>query len=39
MKEIIQDSGEDARVQGILTETNVPEEAVENADVLVTDTW
>ncbi|CAF9914399.1 ornithine carbamoyltransferase [Imshaugia aleurites] len=39
MKEIIQESGKDARIQGKLTETNVPEEAVKDADVLVTDTW
>lgn len=39
MKEIIQDSGKDAQVQGKLSETNVPEEAVKDADVLVTDTW
>lgn len=39
MKEIIQDSGKDAQVQGKLFETNVPEEAVKDADVLVTDTW
>ena len=39
MKTIIQDSGTDARIQGKLTETNIPEEAVKDADVLVTDTW
>lgn len=39
MKEVIQESGKDARIQGKLTESNVPEEAVKNADVLVTDTW
>ncbi|KAI4179397.1 MAG: hypothetical protein L6R41_007864 [Letrouitia leprolyta] len=39
MKEIIQTSGNDARIQGKLVETNVPEEAVKDADVLVTDTW
>ena len=39
MKTIIEDSGKDARVQGKLAETNVPEEAVKDADVLVTDTW
>lgn len=39
MKEIIQESGKDARIQGKLTETNVPEEAINDADVLVTDTW
>lgn len=39
MKEIIQRSGGDARLQGKLSETNVPEEAVKDADLLVTDTW
>ena len=39
IKEIIQESGKDARIQGKLTETNVPEEAVKDAYVLVTDTW
>lgn len=39
MKETIQESGKDGRVQGALTETNVPEEAVKDADILVTDTW
>lgn len=39
MKEIILESGKDARTQGKLTETNVAEEAVKAADILVTDTW
>ncbi|KAL8718444.1 MAG: hypothetical protein Q9181_008199 [Wetmoreana brouardii] len=39
MREIIQQSGSDARKAGKLTETNVPEEAVKDADILVTDTW
>ncbi len=39
MREIIQQSGIDAKIQGKLTETNVPEEAVKDADILVTDTW
>lgn len=39
MRDIIQKSGSDARIQGKLTETNVPEEAVKDADILVTDTW
>lgn len=39
MKKIIQESGKDARIQGKLTESNVPEEAVKDADVLMTDTW
>lgn len=39
MKDIIEQSGSDARIQGQLSETNVPEEAVKDADLLVTDTW
>lgn len=39
MKEIIKESGKDAQIQGKLMETNVPEEAVKDADILVTDTW
>ena len=39
MKEIVQESGRDARIQGKLTQTNIPEEAVKDADILVTDTW
>ncbi|KAL9604996.1 MAG: hypothetical protein Q9219_000184 [cf. Caloplaca sp. 3 TL-2023] len=39
MQKIIQTSGNDARIQGKLTETNVPEEAAKDADILVTDTW
>ena len=39
MRDIIQESGKDARMQGKLTETNQPEEAVKDADILVTDTW
>ena len=39
MKELIHESGSDARKQGSLVETQVPEEAVKNADVIVTDTW
>lgn len=39
IKEIIQESAKDARVQGKLIETRIPEEAVKDADVLVTDTW
>ncbi|MCJ1452216.1 ornithine carbamoyltransferase [Mycoblastus sanguinarius] len=36
---IIQESGADVRKRGELTLTNVPEEAVKDADILVTDTW
>ncbi len=39
MREIIQQSGQDAKVRGKLTESNVPEEAAKDADILVTDTW
>ena len=39
MRDIIQKSGTDARIQGKLIETNIPEEAVKDADILVTDTW
>ncbi len=39
MREIIQDSGKDANVQGKLSESNIPEEAAKDADILVTDTW
>ncbi|KAI4245103.1 MAG: hypothetical protein L6R40_002702 [Gallowayella cf. fulva] len=39
MKETIEQSGTDAKKQGKLTVTNVPEEAVNDADILVTDTW
>lgn len=39
MKDIIEQSRSDARIQGQLSETNVPEEAVKDADLLVTDTW
>ena len=39
MREVIQGSGKDAEVQGKLNESNSPEEAARNADILVTDTW
>lgn len=39
MKEIIQQSSSDAKVAGKLVETHVPEEAIKDADILVTDTW
>ena len=39
MKEMIQQAGADAKSQGKLMESNNPEEAVQDADVLVTDTW
>ncbi|CAL5873832.1 uncharacterized protein PFLUO_LOCUS8115 [Penicillium psychrofluorescens] len=39
MLEIIQNSGEGVARPGKLTQTNVPEEAVKDADILVTDTW
>lgn len=39
MRDIIQRSGGDGKVQGKLTESNSPEEATKDADILVTDTW
>ena len=39
MRDIILEAGKDARIQGKLTETTVPEEAIKGADILVTDTW
>lgn len=39
MLEIIKKAGESVPNAGKLTQTNVPEEAVKDADVLVTDTW
>ncbi|GAQ07881.1 ornithine carbamoyltransferase, mitochondrial [Aspergillus lentulus] len=39
MLEIIQSAGEGVFRPGKLIQTNVPEEAVKDADVLVTDTW
>lgn len=39
MKEIIQNAGEGVQSPGKLSETNVPEEAIKGADILVTDTW
>lgn len=39
MLEIIQRAGVGVATPGKLTQTNVPEEAVKDADLLVTDTW
>jgi ornithine carbamoyltransferase len=39
MRELILASGSGVSHAGKLTETNVPEEAIRDADVLVTDTW
>ena len=39
MRDIIEQSGTDARTQGKLMESNVPTEAVKDADIIVTDTW
>ena len=39
MKKIIEEAGAGVQNPGRITETNVPEEAVKNADVIVTDTW
>ena len=39
MRQIIQQAGEGVTPAGSLSETNIPEEAVKNADLIVTDTW
>ena len=39
MRQIINEAGQDAPTAGKLMETNVPEEAIKNADVIFTDTW
>lgn len=39
MRQMIQQSRSDARIPGKLSETQIPEEAVKDADMLVTDTW
>lgn len=39
MKDFIKESGSDAPIQGELEALSVPEEAVRDADLLVTDTW
>lgn len=39
MKQIITAAGKGVSSPGKLTETNVPEEAIKDADILVTDTW
>ncbi|KAL9607024.1 MAG: hypothetical protein Q9167_008022 [Letrouitia subvulpina] len=39
MLDIIRQAGGDAKIAGKLMETNVPEEAIKDADLLVTDTW
>jgi ornithine carbamoyltransferase len=39
MRKVIQSAASTSTRAGSLTETNVPEEAVKNADILVTDTW
>lgn len=39
MRNIILEAAKDARIQGKLTETTVPEEAIKEADIVVTDTW
>jgi ornithine carbamoyltransferase len=39
MREVIQQAAASTPNPGKLFETNVPEEAVKNADILVTDTW
>jgi ornithine carbamoyltransferase len=39
VREIIKQAGKGVDTPGNVTETNVPEEAVKNAHILVTDTW
>ena len=39
MTQIIQESRSDVNNEGKLTATNIPEEAIKDADILVTDTW
>ena len=39
MADFIQESGSDAPVKGSWTVSNIPEEVVRDADLLVTDTW
>lgn len=39
MRTIIAEAGDGVQSPGSITESNVPEEAVKDADVLVTDTW
>lgn len=39
MRQIIQEAGKGLKSAGVLSESNVPEEAVEDADIIVTDTW
>ncbi len=39
MRDLIHSSAKGVSSPGILTETHVPEEAIKDADILVTDTW
>lgn len=39
MREVILSSAKGVSSPGTLTETNIPEEAIKDADILVTDTW
>lgn len=39
MKQFILSAASDVKTPGSLTETTVPEEAIKDADILVTDTW
>ena len=39
MGKVIRESGKDAKIAGKFAEYNVPEEAIKDADILVTDTW
>ena len=39
MREVIKEAGTGTISPGTLSETNIPEEAVKDADIIVTDTW
>ena len=39
MKELIEESRSDAKIAGSLIESEIPEEAIKDADVILTDTW
>lgn len=39
MRQIIQQAGKGVKSAGVITEFNVPEEAIKDADIVVTDTW
>lgn len=39
MRKIIEQAGKRLKLAGVLSESNVPEEAIKDADIVVTDTW